>query len=224
MSMGLDPMTQTMLGLALQAGGTMIRKQEEDDVRQQQINRQNQEADTQAQIAGANAARARAAAQEVAQGQSTDQVKQDAAKLEQQFAPTKAGFDTGSYAADNAGAPKEVSDAMAAAVGRAIAGAKRYGNTKATLQAYGNAGTNAGIALGRSASDISLNNNRAQGSWRVMDQDLGAIRPDQGMMTLSDIGSGIGGMFTTNGMLGTMQKRPKIINGYGDGISASGLY
>ena len=204
---------EAALGLALQGMGTMIRKQEEEDVRQRQMNRQNQEAETQAQIAGQNAARARAAAQQVAQQQSAPQVEQDAAKIQQQITPAAAGFDTGNYAASNPGAPKEVSDAMAAAVGKAIAQGKAYAGTKSKLQAYGNSGINANIALGQSGTDIGLNNQRAQGSWRVMGQDLNAIRPDQGMMTLSDIGSGVGGLFATNGLRGVM--KPKLPN-FGD--------
>ena len=202
MSMGLDPMTQTVLGLALQAGGTMLRRQEEEDVRQRQMNRQNQEADAQAQIAAQNANRARMAAQQVTQQQSAPQIEQDAAKIQQQITPAAAGFDTGNYAASNPGAPKEVSDAMAAAVGKAIAQGKAYAGTKSKLSAYNNSGVNANIALGQSGTDIGLNNNRAQGSWNVMGQDLNAIRPDQNMMALSDIGSGVGGLFATNGLRG----------------------
>lgn len=204
---------EAALGLALQGMGTMIRKQEEEDVRQRQMNRQNQEADAQAQIAAQNANRARMAAQQVTQQQSAPQIEQDAAKIQQQITPSKAGFNEASYAADTSAAPKEVSDAMAAAVGKAIAQGKAYAGTKSKLQAYGNSGINANIALGQSGTDIGLNNQRAQGSWRVMGQDLNAIRPDQGMMTLSDIGSGVGGLFATNGLRGVM--KPKLPN-FGD--------
>lgn len=215
MSMGLDPVTQAALGFALQAGGTLMRKQQEDDVRQERINRQNQEAEAQAQIARQNAARTTQAAQAVAQQQSKPQVEQEAAKIEQQITPSKAGFNEASYAADNSGAPKEVADAMAAAVGRAIAQGKQYAGTKSKLQAYGNSGLNAGIEIGRSGMDVGLNNQRAQGSWNVMGQDLQAIRPDQNAMVGSDIASGIGGLFAVNGLRGVMApKVPKWTSGY----------
>ena len=97
---------EAALGLALQGMGTMIRKQEEEDVRQRQMNRQNQEADAQAQIAAQNANRARMAAQQVTQQQSAPQIEQDAAKIQQQITPSKAGFNEASYAADTSAATR----------------------------------------------------------------------------------------------------------------------
>lgn len=207
MSMGLDPVTQAALGFGLQALGTMQRRDAEEETRNRVMQRQNQEAETQAGIARQNAARVSQTAQELSAPKRVEQQQQDETALAEKFTP-QAGVTEASYGAQNPGAPKEISDAMAAAVGRAIGKGKAYAKSTAALSALNKGGLNSGIAISRSAQDIGLNNNAAQGSWNVMGQDLNAIRPNQNSMAFADTANGIGGLFATSGLRGMV--KPKV--------------
>lgn len=213
MPMGMDPATQAIIGMALQAGGTLMRRREEEDMRDRQVQRQNQEADAQAEYSRRGVERVQQAAQEVAAQPRAQEANTE--QLAREFTPGKSGMDVASYATANPGAPKEISDTMAAAVGRALQKGKDYARSSAALSALNRGQLDQGIAIGRSASDIGLNNNAASGSWRVAQQDINAIRPNMNNMGLSDAASGIGGLFATSGLMkGAMKKPAGWVSGY----------
>ena len=87
--MGLDPVS--IAGMGLQPMGTLAQKQAQEDERDQRTRRMAQEADTQTQIAGQNAARvARAANQVSAQQQQANQ-KDTADKMARTTRPRRPG-------------------------------------------------------------------------------------------------------------------------------------
>lgn len=193
MAMGMDPATATMISMALQGAGTLIQRQDQEDMRERQMQTLRQQGEAQANYARQNAARVAQTTESVKQANTEDQRPQVAAQLEQQLTPA-AGVDNGSYAAANPGAPKEVSDAYARAIGDAMAKGKNYAKTQSKLSAVGKMNTDAGTALSRGATDIGVTNNFAGGSGAVAQQDLNAIQPNQGMGIASDLLNGAGGI------------------------------
>lgn len=214
--MGLDPVS--IAGMGLQLMGTLAQKQAQEDERDQRTRRMAQEADTQTQIAGQNAARVAQAANQVSAQQQQANQKDTADKMATDYAPTATGYKEATYDATTAGAPKEISDSMAGQLAKAVALGKSYAKSKANLSSLGWGDTGANIAIGRSGTDVGLNNNRAQGSWGVMQQDLNSIYPDQNKMLGADLANGIGsGLF----MYGAKRK---VIPDHSRGIDESGMY
>ena len=192
MSMGAE----TIIPMAIQLGSTLIRKQEQDDVRDQMVRRQQQLAEEQAAIARQNAARVAQTTQQIAPEQQQEAQKADTAQLTQDFTPASAGMTEASYSTSNPGAPKEIGESMAGALASALNMGKAYAKTTAAMSALNRGGLRTNIALGRSGQDIAMNNNFAQGAGRVADQDMSAIYPNGTMMGLADLGDAVAtGMF-----------------------------
>lgn len=219
MSMGMDPATATMLSMAMQGVGTLMQKQQQDDVRERQLQTLRQQGEAQAQYARQNAARVAQTTDAVKQQNNPAQAPELEAKVEQQLMPA-AGVSEASYMAANPGAPKEVSDAYARAIGDAMAKGKGYAKSQSKLSAIGQANANTGTALSRGATDIGVTNNFAGGSGQVAQQNLNAIQPNQGMGVASDLLNGAGGI----GALYASRMRPGAIPNYSAGIDASGMY
>lgn len=219
MSFGIDDAAMAGIGMAMQLAGSFAQKRQQDDIRNRTIARQNQEGETQMSIARQNAARVAQTAQEVGANQTAAKQAADSDALAKEFTPAGAGMTEASYAPANPGAPKEISDTMAQAIGAALAKGKAYAKSKAGISAVGKGGLDQGIAIGRSATDIGLNNNAAQGSWNVMNQDLGAIHPNSTAMALGDAANGIGGLFATAGMRGLAKPKSVLPGGVGTGTN-----
>lgn len=215
MAMGLDPATQTIIGMAMQGLGTLVRKREEDDMRDRQMSRYNEEAGRQDEFSRQGLARVRQATEDLSAPKQKERDDAKAQELENKFAPAEAGASAASFEATNPGAPKEISDTMAAAVGRALAKGKSYAKSTAALSALNRGSLDSSIAIGRSAQDLGRIGNASQGSWNVMNQDINAIRPNTNSMALSDLSSGIGGMFAMQGMRGAA--KPKVVGPWGSG-------
>jgi len=214
MAMGMDPATATMLSMAMQGVGTLMQKQNADDVREQQLQTLRQQGEQQAQYARQNAARVAQTTESVQKANSQDQAPAVQQQVERQITPT-AGVSEASYAAANPGAPKEVSDAYARAIGDAMAKGKNYAKSQSKLSAIGRQNQNASTALSRGATDIGTTNNFAQGSGTVAQQDLNAIRPNQGTGVAADLLNGAGGI----GALYAGRMRPTVNYPTADGWS-----
>lgn len=193
MAMGMDPATLTMLSMAAQGVGTMIQRQDQDDMRERQLQTLRQQGEQQAQYARQNAARVAQTTDAVSKQNNQEQAPELQARVEQQLAPA-AGASEASYAAANPGAPKEVADSYARAIGDAMAKGKNYAKSQSKLSAIGQANANTGTALSRGATDIGVTNNFAGGSGQVAQQNLNAIQPNQGMGVASDLLNGAGGI------------------------------
>lgn len=216
MTMGLDmPAWAQAAAMAMQALGTMAQKSAANDEREQRMAVLNRGADEQAAIAQQNAARAAATAKQLDATQQQQAQKTNAEKLTADYTPTQAGFNEAGYQAATSTAPKEIADSMAAAVGRALAQGKDYAKNKANLSALNYGDTASNIAIGRSASDIGLNNNRSQGAQQVMNADLNAIYPNQNKMVGADILNGIGSGLYMYGAKKASQTPPILPGGVG---------
>ena len=207
-SMGMDPMTLSLIGMAVQAAGTMQQREAANDERDQRTRRMNQAADEQAGYARQNAARVAQTTQQVGADQQKSNQAADTAKLTAQYAPAAPDADVASFTTANPGAPKEISTMMADEIGRSMATSRKYAASKGAMDALNLGGINTGVALNRSAQDIATNNNRAQGAWGVMNHDLNSIYPNQGKMAGADALNGIGSLFATEG-LRQLAKKPK---------------
>lgn len=210
MPMGMDPATATMVSMALQGAGTLMQKQNADDVRERQLQELRQQGEVQAQYARQNAARVAQTTDAVKEANSHQQTPQVQQQVEQQLTPA-AGISEASYAAANPGAPKEVSDSYARAIGDAMAKGKNYARTQSKLSAVNQQNTNAATALSRGATDIGVTNNFAGGSGTVAQQNLNAIQPSQGLAIGSDLLNGAGGI----GALYASRMRPRADGGPG---------
>lgn len=216
MSFGLDDAAMMQAAaMGMQMLGTMAQRSAANDEREQKLAVLNRGADEQAAIAQQNAARAAATAKQLDATQQQEAQKKNAEKLATDYAPTQAGFNEAGYQASTSEAPKEIADSMAAAVGRALAQGKAYAKNKANLSALNYGDTASNIAIGRSASDIGLNNNRAQGAQQVMNADLNAIYPDQNKMVGADILNGIGSGLYMYGAKKAGQTPPILPGGVG---------
>lgn len=204
---GMELGAAELIPAALQLGSALIRKNEQDDVRDRMVQRQQQLAEEQAAIARQNAARVAQTTTQLAAPQQQENQQADTAQLTQEFTPTSAGLSEASYQTANPGAPKEIGESMAASIARALDKGKAYAKTTAAMSALNRGALRSNIALGRSGSDIGINNNFAQGAGRVADQDMSAIYPNSNMLWLADLGDAVAtGMWYRAGQ---KSKQPK---------------
>lgn len=180
--------------MGAQALGSKMQADDQADMRARQMAILNQQGEQQAAAARQNAARVAQATEQVGAKSEAEQRPDAVAKLTAEYTPADNAELNGQYQASNPGAPKEIGDAYARAIGNAVAKGKQSAAGTAGMAYYGNNNLKSGIALNRSAEDIATNNNFAQGSGVVAQQELNAIQPSQSALYGGDLLKGVGSM------------------------------
>lgn len=202
--------------MGAQALGSKIQADDQAEMRQRQQAILGQQGEQQAAIARQNAARVAQATEQIGAQREAENRPGEVAKLTAEYTPADNPELNGQYQASNPGAPKEVSDAYARAIGNAVAKGKQAASGTAGLAYYGNNNLKSGIALNRSGQDIAMNNDFAAGSGRVAQQELNAIAPSQGSMYGADLLKGVGGMGAL--YAGRMRPGGGFMQSAGDGL------
>jgi hypothetical protein len=202
--------------MGAQALGSKMQADDQADMRGRQNAILNQQGEQQAAMARQNAARVAQTTNQLGADREALERPEAVAKLTAEYTPADNPELNGQYQSSNPGAPKEVSDAYARAIGNAVAKGKQAAEGTAGMAYYGNSNLRRGIDLNRSAEDIARNNDFAAGSGRVAQQELNAIAPSQGAMYGADLLKGAGGM----GALYASRMRPGggFMQSAGDGL------
>ncbi len=202
--------------MGAQALGSKMQADDQAEMRQRQNAILAQQGEQQSAIARQNAARVAQTTNQLGAEREALERPVAVAKLTAEYTPADNPELNGQYQASNPGAPKEVSDAYARAIGNAVAKGKQAASGTAGMAYFGNNNLNRGIALNRSGQDIATNNDFARGNGVVAQQELNAIAPSQGAMYGSDLLKGAGGM----GALYASRMRPGggFMQSAGDGL------